>query len=75
MCRSERIGWIPDRASVSEECLEQYQLFFGLSVTEMEIVHAAYRNDNPNGTLIIIIARAYRAYFNFNPLLLLLIFL
>lgn len=29
--------------------LDSYQLVFGLSVTEMEIVHAAYRIENPNG--------------------------
>jgi len=31
------------------EILDHYQLVLGLSVTEMEIVHAAYRIDNPNG--------------------------
>ena len=29
---------------------DQHKWIEGLSVTEMEIIHAAYRNDNPNGT-------------------------
>ena len=46
---SERIGWIPVGEEVPEAVREQYKWVDGLSVTEMEIMHGAYRNDNPNG--------------------------
>ena len=39
--------------SVTQEWLDQYKLILGLSVTEMEIVHAAYRRNNPNGQIIL----------------------
>ena len=29
--------------------MTHYNYVYGLSVTEMEIMHAAYRLDNPNG--------------------------
>jgi len=48
---SERIGYIPEEESMSSEFVDQYQIVVGLSVTEMEIVHAAYKNCNPNGQL------------------------
>ena len=46
---SERIGWIPLLSEISDDVKETYKFVFGLSVTEMEIMHAAYRLNNPNG--------------------------
>jgi len=34
---------------ISDEVRTKYNFVYGLSVTEMEIMHAAYRLDNPNG--------------------------
>jgi len=48
-CNSERIGWIPLLMEISENVMKDYSFIYGLSVTEMEIMHAAYRLDNPNG--------------------------
>ena len=45
---SERIGWIPLPSEVPQTLVDEYRWIFGLSVTEMEIVHGAYRKDNPN---------------------------
>ena len=46
---SERIGWIPLLEEISDDVQTIYNFVYGLSVTEMEIMHAAYRLDNPNG--------------------------
>ena len=46
---SKRVGWIPLDEELPPKLLSNYRLVFGLSVTEMEIVHAAYRIENPNG--------------------------
>lgn len=46
---SERTGWIPEEHVIPDILREQYDWIDGLSVTEMEILHAAYRIDNPNG--------------------------
>ena len=48
---SKRIGWIPLKEELKEETRLDFGLIFGLSMTEMEIMHAAYRQDNPNGKL------------------------
>ena len=48
ICFSERIGWIPLASEVPENLVNEYKWVFGLSITEMEIVHGAYRKDNPN---------------------------
>ncbi len=48
---SERCGWVPNEAEVPDGVREDYQWVFGLSVTEMEIMHSSYRSDNPNGLL------------------------
>ncbi|XP_001198485.3 telomerase protein component 1 isoform X2 [Strongylocentrotus purpuratus] len=45
---SERCGWIPNQMDVPESVMTEYQWIMGLSVTEMEIMHAAYRKTNPN---------------------------
>ena len=45
---SERIGWIPLQNEVPGTVVDEYRWIFGLSMTEMEIVHGAYRKDNPN---------------------------
>ena len=52
LCCSERIGWIPEADDVPQSLVQDYRWIFGLSVTEMEIVHGAYRKDNPNCTYI-----------------------
>lgn len=46
---SKRVGLIPLKDDLPASLWQQYDLPFGLSVTEMEIVHAAYRRNNPNG--------------------------
>ena len=48
LCCSERIGWIPEPGELPSNLVDEYRWVFGLSVTEMEIVHGAYRKDNPN---------------------------
>ena len=49
---SERAGWIPTFGDLTYNLAAQYGWIYGLSVTEMEIVHGAYRKCNPNGELI-----------------------
>lgn len=49
---SERIGWVPIGNEIPDAVKDQYTWIEGLSVTEMEIMHGAYRKDNPNGRLI-----------------------
>ncbi|CAD5125807.1 DgyrCDS14011 [Dimorphilus gyrociliatus] len=44
----ERIGWIPEANIVPQYIRDTYDWIDDLSVTEMEIIHAAYRIDNPN---------------------------
>ena len=51
LCCSERIGWVPQIDEIPDNMKEEYKWIDGLSVTEMEIMHAAYRNDNPNGMM------------------------
>lgn len=51
MC-SERVGWVPTGDEIPEALREEYKWIEGLSVTEMEIMHGAYRCDNPNGEFI-----------------------
>ena len=46
---SERVGWIPMDNEVPESVKSEYVWVDGLSVTEMEIMHGAYRKNNPNG--------------------------
>ncbi|XP_064629063.1 TPR repeat-containing protein DDB_G0287407-like isoform X2 [Lineus longissimus] len=50
---SERIGWIPLPGEIPQNLVDEYQWVFGLSVTEMEIVHGAYRKDNPNSIFML----------------------
>ena len=50
---SERIGWIPVGDDVPEAVRDEYKWVEGLSITEMEIMHGAYRKDNPNGMCIL----------------------
>ncbi len=40
---------VEKEAEEIENILGSYQLFYGLSVTEMEIVYGAFRIWNPNG--------------------------
>lgn len=50
---SERCGWIPGLSEVPRTLVKDYRWIFGLSVTEMEIMHGAYRKDNPNSLFAI----------------------
>ena len=43
------MGWVPVLDEVPESVRDEYKWVQGLSVTEMEIMHGAYRRDNPNG--------------------------
>ena len=58
---SARCGWTPSKSDKKEErtddtnvesigdVLKKFNLIYGLSVTEMEIVRGAFMNNNPNG--------------------------
>ena len=48
MTFSERCGWIPNQMEVPPSIRSDYRWIQGLSVTEMEIMHGAYRKDNFN---------------------------
>ncbi|ELU16709.1 hypothetical protein CAPTEDRAFT_199172 [Capitella teleta] len=50
---SERVGWIPMEEEVPEAISSEYSWVRGLSVTEMEILHGAYRTDNPNALFML----------------------
>ena len=45
---SERCGWVPNGLEVPRSLAMEYRWINGLSVTEMEIMHGAYRTENPN---------------------------
>nr|XP_047125336.1 TPR repeat-containing protein DDB_G0287407 [Hydra vulgaris]XP_047125337.1 TPR repeat-containing protein DDB_G0287407 [Hydra vulgaris] len=49
----ERAGWIPKFEDVSLNLAAQYGWVYGLSVTEMEIVHGAFRKLNPNALFLL----------------------
>ncbi|XP_074662841.1 TPR repeat-containing protein DDB_G0287407-like [Tubulanus polymorphus] len=49
---SERIGWIPDTEDIPGSLVDEYRWIFGLSMTEMEIIHGAFRKDNPNSLFL-----------------------
>ena len=53
LCISERAGWIPDFGDLTFNLAAQYGWVYGLSVTEMEIVHGAFRKLNPNGMFVV----------------------
>lgn len=46
---SARAGWIPTFGDLTYNLAVQYGWVYGLSLTEMEIVHGAFRKYNPNG--------------------------
>ncbi|XP_033125459.1 telomerase protein component 1-like isoform X1 [Anneissia japonica] len=48
-----RCGWIPNDSEVPQSVKSEYRWIHGLSVTEMEIIHGAYRKDNPNSLFAI----------------------
>ncbi|XP_071945133.1 TPR repeat-containing protein DDB_G0287407-like [Antedon mediterranea] len=48
-----RCGWIPTDKEVPDSVYSEYRWIKGLSVTEMEIIHGAYRKDNPNSLFAI----------------------
>ena len=50
---SQRIGWIPLGEQLPSNLKREYRWIEGLSVTEMEIMHGAYRIDNPNALFLI----------------------
>ncbi|XP_072023611.1 telomerase protein component 1-like [Amphiura filiformis] len=50
---SERCGWIPTHQDVPQSLAREYRWVQGLSVTEMEILHGAYRIENPNSLFMI----------------------
>lgn len=49
----DRAGWIPTFEDLSQNVAAQYGWIYGLSVTEMEIVHGAFRQLNPNALFMI----------------------
>merc|ERR1719494_810557 len=48
----ERAGWIPGFGDLTFNLASQYGWVYGLSVTEMEIVHGAFRKLNPNALFL-----------------------
>ena len=50
---SARAGWIPTFGDLTYNLAVQYGWVYGLSLTEMEIVHGAFRKCNPNGEKLI----------------------
>ena len=48
-----RYGWIPTSSEISREIREEYQWIFPVSITHMEIIHAAYRMHNQNAAFLI----------------------
>lgn len=51
---SHRSGWIPNKSEVPLQLAQEYGWIFGTSITEMEIIHGAFRKANPNGLLLLI---------------------
>ncbi|EDO39396.1 predicted protein, partial [Nematostella vectensis] len=49
----ERYGWMPGESDVPNEIQKGYDWVFPASITHMEILHAAYRNKNPNAAFMI----------------------
>lgn len=49
----ERYGWIPTSSEISQDIQEEYQWIFPVSITHMEIIHAAYRVHNQNAAFLI----------------------
>lgn len=49
----DRAGWIPQFQDLSLNVATQYGWVYGLSVTEMEIVHGAIRKLNPNALFLV----------------------
>ncbi|RDD44551.1 Telomerase protein component 1 [Trichoplax sp. H2] len=50
---SHRSGWIPSESDVPKYLAEEYGWIFGTSITEMEIIHGAFRRANPNALFLI----------------------
>lgn len=48
-----RAGWIPTFGDLTYNLAVQYGWVYGLSLTEMEIVHGAFRKCNPNALFLI----------------------
>jgi tetratricopeptide (TPR) repeat protein len=44
----QRYGWAPSISDIGEELAEKYDWKDGCSVTAMEVLHGALRNNNPN---------------------------
>lgn len=51
---SARAGWIPTFGDLTYNLAVQYGWVYGLSLTEMEIVHGAFRKCNPNGRQLLL---------------------
>ena len=54
LINSARAGWIPTFGDLTYNLAVQYGWVYGLSLTEMEIVHGAFRKCNPNGENLIL---------------------
>ncbi|RDD44594.1 Telomerase protein component 1 [Trichoplax sp. H2] len=50
---SHRSGWIPEQSDVPQNLAQEYGWIFGTSITEMEIIHGAFRKANPNSLFLI----------------------
>ncbi|XP_064627497.1 telomerase protein component 1-like isoform X2 [Lineus longissimus] len=48
-----RCGWIPTMEDISDDIRERYDWIPGVSITFMEVLHAAMRRNNPNAAFFI----------------------
>jgi hypothetical protein len=48
-----RYGWMPGSKDIPQDIQDQYNWVFPASITHMEILHAAYRSNNPNAAFFI----------------------
>ena len=58
---SDRCGWVPESDQLPAPLKDQYKWIDGMSVTEMEILHGAFRIQNQNGKR----CNCWRLYFIF----------
>lgn len=50
---SERYGWIPSLQNLSQNIIETYSWVYPVSITHMEIIHAAIRTCSPNALFML----------------------
>ncbi|XP_072019125.1 telomerase protein component 1-like [Amphiura filiformis] len=56
---AERYGWVPKQDDVPPDVADRYQWVPNVSITHMEILHGAFRAENPNAAFFIRRAEGY----------------